>query len=266
MMRIANFAHGSFFMLGAFLAYQLAPRAAGGVIPFLLLMVCAALLTALFGVLVEFLVLRRLYGAPVLATMLATFVLLLLLQGGVQLIWGVTPHAVAAPEQLRSSVAIAGLTVPTYHLVVIVVGVVSMMTLYVLIYRTPFGRLVRAVAHDRRTAAALGVPVVRTFAAMFAVGIGLAGLAGALQAPLITIDSNIGADYVIDAFAVVVIGGLGSLSGTTLAAVAIGLFNSFTVVYAPEIASYSLYLVLIVVLLLRPAGLAGKGAASESFL
>jgi branched-subunit amino acid ABC-type transport system permease component len=101
---------------------------------------------------------------------------------------------------------------------------------------------------------------------MFAVGIGLAGLAGALQAPLITIDSNIGADYVIDAFAVVVIGGLGSLSGTTLAAVAIGLFNSFTVVYAPEIASYSLYLVLIVVLLLRPAGLAGKGAASESFL
>lgn len=260
-MRVLNFAHGGFFMLGAFLTFTLA---GGHVQPaWLLLLVIAAagVLTAGAGLLTEVALFRRLYPLNELNSLLGTFALLLILEGVGRAIWGVNSHSQPqAPEFLHLFHLGPDVPVPAYDLVLLVVGLVCLGSLQWLVNRTEFGRLVRAVAADRQMAGLLGINVTAVFTVMFALGILLAGLGGALVAPLIGLTPDIAVAFIIQAFAVVIIGGFGSISGAFLAALLLGLLNAYLVTFLPAIADFSLYLGMALVLLIRPQGLLGRRA------
>lgn len=263
LMHVVNFAHGAFAMVGAYVLFQVLAGRVGTIPMFLVAVLVAGLATAGLGLVAERTIFRRMYEAPPIQTLLASFALLLVLQGLVTQVWGVNPKSVLAPASLRGSVGMLGTRVPVYHLLAIGLGLLALGTLHWLMYRSQVGLLVRAVAADRDMTAALGVRIHRVFLGMFTFGIFLAGIAGAFQAPLISLDPSLGGQLVVNAFAVVIIGGLGSISGTLLAAILIGVISSLVIVHVPSIAGYSIYLALAFVLLVRPQGLLGTGDALD---
>ncbi|GIW09553.1 MAG: hypothetical protein KatS3mg061_0610 [Dehalococcoidia bacterium] len=256
-MGILNFAHGAYFMLGAYLAYTLAGGQQLPAWQLLLLVLVVGVLTALIGVVTEVVVFRRMYGLEELNTLLATYALLLVGSGLARQIWGVRPVSLPQAAAFSTTFSLAGVQVPLYDLVLLASGLLVASGLWVLLYRTDFGRTVRAVAYDRWMAAALGIDVNTVFTVMFGIGIFLAGVGGGLYAPLVAISPDLAFTYIIQAFAVVIIGGIGNLPGTFGASLLVGLLTSFLVVYAPELSAFSLYLVMVAVLLFRPGGLFG---------
>jgi len=256
-MRIVNFAHGGFFALGAFLAFTLA---AGSRLPFAefaIAAVGAAVICALLGMLAEVLVFRRIYHMAHAHALLATYAVLLILQGSLVLIWGNNPRSQPLPTDFMHAVQVFGVPAASYNVLLIGVGIAVAVYLWVQLTRTPLGRMVRAVAADRMMSAALGINVGLVFTGMFGLGVFLAGLAGALSAPLFQLDASLASTLVLESFAVVLVGGLGSVTGALIAALVLGLLNSFLVAFDPVLADFSLYLVMAGVLLVRPTGLLG---------
>lgn len=256
-MRIVNFAHGGFFALGAFLAFTLA---AGQRLPFAEFAVAAvgaAILCAVLGMVAEVLVFRRIYHMSHSQALLATYAVLLILQGSLTLFWGNNPRSQPLPSDFGHSVLIVGVQAASYNLLLIGIGVVVGAYLWVQLTRTSLGRMVRAVAADRTMSASLGINVGLVFTGMFGLGVFLAGLGGALASPLFQLDSSLAGTLVLESFAVVLIGGLGSVTGAFIAAMVLGLLNSFLVAYEPTLADFSLYMVMAAVLLVRPTGLLG---------
>lgn len=252
--RIVNFAHGSLFMLGMYLAVALAPH-----LGFWLSVPLAALAVAGFGALVEALLLRRLYAAPELLQLLATFALVLVVKDFTLWAWG--PEDILGPRApgLADAVAIAGRQFPEYDLFLIVFGPLVLGVLWFLLTRTRWGTLVRAATQDREMAGALGVNQRWLFTSVFALGALLAGLGGAVQTPREPATLAIDLQIISDAFVVVVVGGLGSIPGAFLAALLIAEIKSFCIGLGySKITLVVEFIVMAVVLVLRPWGLLGR--------
>ena len=255
--RIVNFAHGSLYMLGMYLAVWLSPK-----VGFWASIPIAAGLVGAFGAAIELILLRRIYRAPELFQLLATFALVLLIKDFALWAWG--PEDMLGPRApgLRGAVEIAGRAFPQYDLLLIVLGPAVFISLHLLLTRTRWGTLVRAATQDREMAAALGVNQKALFTAVFVLGAALAGLGGALAIPREPASLEIDLGIVSDAFVVVVVGGLGSIPGAFLAALLIGEIKAFCIGLGFSKLTLAVeFIVMAVVLVLRPWGLLGRPIA-----
>ncbi len=262
-MGVLNFAHGGFFMIGAYVPVALIGGKTVSLPVFVVAAIAGALLLAFVGFLSERLVFSQLYNEGHVVNLLASYSILLIVNGGAILIWGTSLRTVAAPDILSGAVSLQFLTEPTYNLFIIAVGVLVALGLWLLLERTNVGIQIRAVAHDRTTARALGVRAGRIGTGVFVLGSALAGLAGALDAPLLSVAPGLDTIFIIQSFAVVIIGGLGSMMGAMTAAVMLGLIDAFLVSYAPSLSSYGIYIAVAAVLLFRSDGLFGRTSVQE---
>ena len=256
--RIVNFAHGSFYMLAAYLTYSLAAALPGGPAAFYLAALLAALAVAAIGGLVEVLLLRRVYRAPELYQLLLTFALVLITADVVRWVWGADNKTGPSAPGLAGSVPVAGQLFPSYDLAIIVFGPLVALGLWLLFHRTRWGVLIRAATQDREMVAALGVDQSRLFTSVFVLGSFLAGLGGALQVPRLALTTVMDTSVIVEAFVVVVIGGMGSVWGALLASLLIGVLNAFGVLLLPKIAIVLIFVVMAVVLVVRPWGRLGR--------
>jgi len=259
--RIVNFAHGAFYMLGAYMAYTLTERLAG-MVGFWAGIVLAALAVAAVGAVVEMILLRRIYKSPELFQLLATFGLTLMVEDLVVLAWGPDDLLGQRAPGLKGAIDLFGQSVPSYDLLLIVVGPVVLGALWLLFHRTRWGVLVRAATQDRDMVAALGVNQKWLFTSVFAAGVFLAALGGALQIPRDAANHTMDLRIIVDVFVVVVIGGLGSITGAFAAAVLVSELNAFGILIFPKISIILTFLVMAVVLIVRPWGLFGKAEAA----
>jgi len=256
-LRIINFAHGSFFMLGAFVAVSVSALAPGGSASFAAALVGAAAGLAVLGVVLETGLLRRIYRAPHEYQLLLTFALVFILGDAAKLIWGREDNTVAVPAVLSGATRAFGLTFPTYRLFLIAMGVIVAGVLWWILHRTRWGVFVRAATMDRGMLSALGVNTRWLFTAVFAAGAALAGLGGALAAPIVAVGPGLHVQVIIDAFVVVVIGGMGSVLGALVASLLVGLVNAFGILAIPGAAVVLTFALMAVVLIVRPHGLFG---------
>jgi branched-chain amino acid transport system permease protein len=259
--RIVNFAHGAFYMLGAYVAFSLTERFSGA-LGFWSSIVAAALIVAAIGALVEMALLRRIYHSPELFQLLATFGLTLMVEDLVVLGWGPDDLLGSRAPGFRGAVNFFGQNIPTYDLFLIVLSPVVLGVLWLLFQRTRWGVLVRAATQDRDMVAALGVNQKWLFTSVFAVGVFLAALGGALQIPRDAVHHAMDLRIIVDVFVVVVIGGLGSIIGAFVAAVLVSELNAFGILIFPKISIILVFLVMAVVLIVRPWGLFGKPEAA----
>lgn len=258
--RIVNFAHGAFYMLGAYVAFTLTERLSG-TLGFWGGIVVAALAVAVLGVLIEMVLLRRIYRSPELFQLLATFGLTLMVEDLVVLIWGPDDLVGRRAPGFRGAVDFFGQNIPSYDLFLIVLGPAVLGALWLLFRRTRWGVLVRAATQDRDMVAALGVNQKWLFTSVFAVGVFLAALGGALQIPRDAVHHAMDLRIIVDVFVVVVIGGLGSITGAFVAAVLVSELNAFGILIFPKISIILVFLVMAAVLIVRPWGLFGKPEA-----
>ncbi|MCS6810054.1 MAG: branched-chain amino acid ABC transporter permease [Tepidimonas sp.] len=251
-MGVVNLAHGSFYMLGAYLAWWLV-----GLIDSLPLAIAVgAGLALLLGWLLEWGLFRHFYQRDHLDQVLLTFGLIYLLEEARSLLWGDDVHAVAVPPALAGSVALTDtLSYPIYRLFVMGVCVLLALALWALITHTRLGMRIRAGAFQREMAEALGINIRVLHAVVFALGVMLAVVAGMVAAPLASVYPGMGAPILIMCFVVVVIGGIGSVRGALVAALLVGLVDTFGKVWLPQLASVLVYLLMALVLLVRPEGL-----------
>jgi len=267
-MDMINLAHGSLYMVGAFLAAWLVALTGS----FVLGVLGAIGLTALFGMLLEVTLLRTLYARDHLSQVLATFALILILNDGVKMVFG-TDLPLSAPEALAGPVELMpGLSYPAYRLLILGVGFVLAALMYALVAKTRLGALVRAGASNRVMTEAMGVPVRQLFTVVFGIGAGLCAVAGALLGPLLAVQVGMGENILILAFVVIVIGGIGSIRGALIGAILVGcidtlgrtllqhLFREFlppqwASAAGPAIASIAVYMFMAVVLAVKPQGL-----------
>lgn len=255
--RIINFAHGGLFMLGAYFAYTIVNTFSNSLQTFVVALVVGTVATALFGIAFEMPFLRRVYRSHHAFQLLITFGLVLVLGDAVKLVWGHDENTISAPDGLSGFVQLLGVTFPVYRAFLIGIGIAVCILLWWLLYRSRWGVLVRAATVDREMLRALGVDVGQLFTGVFALGSALAGLAGALAAPIMSIGPGLHAQVLIDAFVVVVIGGLGSFPGALAGALLIGQANAFGVLLFPQFAIVVPFALLTTVLILRPRGLMG---------
>jgi branched-chain amino acid transport system permease protein len=258
--RVVNFAHGSLYMLGAYIGWTILTHLPRDPASFTLGVLLSALVLGVLGALLEMGLLRRIYRSPELFQLLATFGVVLMVQDGALAIWGPDDLTISRAPWLRSFVSVLGDRFPVYDLVLIAIGPLVLGLLWLAFTRTRWGRLVRAATQDREMVAALGVDQRVLFTSVFALGAGLAGLGGALALP--DGSANLGMDLsvITDAFVVVVVGGLGSVTGAYLASLLIGLLQAFGIVLIPKATLVLVFVVMAVVLVLRPNGLLGRAA------
>ncbi|HEU4367021.1 MAG TPA: branched-chain amino acid ABC transporter permease [Methylomirabilota bacterium] len=258
-MRILNIAHGSLYALGAYAAATIAGAwLAAGYAPvgsYAMLALAAVLVGVVVGPLVERGLLRRMYGQDEVVLLLVTYAAFLMLEDAIKLVWGVESKLLTEPYSLPGNFHIGALAYPRYNLVLITVAIVTGLALAWALYRTRQGKLLLAVIHDREISAAMGINVTRVYLVTFTLGSMLAGLGGALTAPTIAVSPGIGVEVIVLSFAVVVVGGLGSLGGAALGALLVGVVRSFAVRYWPEAELFTIYGVMALVLIARPKGL-----------
>lgn len=255
---VLNFAHGSFYMLGAYLAYQIVQTLGRDPASFWWAALGAAGGIAILGGLVERLLLRHLYAEDILYQLLFTYALVLILSDAAKIAWGTGQLSVARPPGLAGAVRVFGTLVPYYELFILLLGPAVALGFWVLLHRTRVGRFIRAAALDREMLGALGVNVDRLYTGVFVMASFLAGLGGALVAPAKAIVPGMDVEIIVEAFIVVVIGGLGSLWGTLLGAVIYGLVLSFGILVFPRFSIFSVFALMAAVLILRPWGLLGR--------
>ena len=263
--RIVNFAHGSLYMLGAYLGWTLVtwlgPASPFGFWGGVLL---AALFVAAIGVLIEVAILRRIYQAPELFQLLATFGVVLMIQDIALAVWGPEDKLGPRAPGFKSFVILFDSRFPTYELLLIAIGPAVLGLLWFLFRRTRWGTLVRAATQDREMVGALGVNQRLLFTSVFAFGAGLAGLGGALQLPREAATLHMDLSMIAEVFVVVVVGGLGSVTGAYLAAVLIGILHAFGILIFPKITLVLVFLVMAVVLVAKPHGLLGKPPTGQA--
>ena len=256
--RVLNLAHGTFFMLAAYLAYSGTLLLADSGASFWLTLLLAPLLLAGLGALMEVTLFRRIYRADTLVQLLPTIALIFILADVIRFLWGLESKTVPFPSGLPAAISILGVPFPSYYAVIVLAGALIALGLWVLVYRTRWGILVRAIAQDRDMSASLGINESAIFTAVFALAAWLAGMAGVLSAPLAGAALGSDLDAVIDAFVVVVVGGLGSIPGALLAALLIGMVKSFGILVIPQFAMAFVFGLMALVLIVRPTGLLGR--------
>jgi branched-chain amino acid transport system permease protein len=254
-MDLVNLAHGSLYMMGAYIAWMLI----GWTDSFVLGAVLALPVTFLLGIVVEAIVMRRLYARDHLDQVLATFGLILFFNELVRVIWGPAGKSIAVPAFLNRTVEILpGVPYPAYRFAIIVVGALVAVLLAWLVARTRLGMLIRAGASNRRMIGALGVNIELLFTLVFGLGAVFAGLAGLMAAPITSVKIGMGDDILILAFVIIVIGGIGSIKGSFVGALLVGLVDSFGKILFPKVSSLIIYALMAGVLIWRPQGIFGK--------
>ena len=250
---IVNLAHGAFYALGAYLSVAISRR-----IGFLPGAAVSPLLVALLGILFERFVLRRFYRDDPILSLLVTFGLAMVAEQAIRMIWGSAPLVQNLPGAFRGPVIVGDFLFSRYRLMLLAIVVAVLAGLWLLLNRTSFGRVVRAGIQQPDMVAALGIRLQPYMTAVVMLGVGLAGLAGALFAPITVVHPAMGAEILTIAFVVVIIGGLGSFWGVVLAAVLVGVVRGVTIHFAPAAGEASMYVLMFLVLLLRPRGLLGE--------
>ena len=251
-MGVVNLAHGSFYMLGAYLAYALTAQLGS----LTLAIVVGALLAVAFGLLLERLLFRHFYQRDHLDQVLLTFGLIYIFEELRSILWGDDVHGVAIPDALSASIPLTDtLSYPVYRLFMSGICIVLAAGLYWLIARTRLGMKIRAGAFNREMAESLGINIRLIHAVVFALGIGLATVAGMIAAPIASVYPNMGSQVLIMCFVVVVIGGIGSVRGALIAALLVGLVDTFGKVLLPQVAGMLVYMLMAAVLLYKPEGL-----------
>ena len=251
-MGVVNLAHGSFYMLGAYLAYALTAQFGS----LTLAIVVGALLAVAFGQLLERLLFRHFYQRDHLDQVLLTFGLIYIFEELRSILWGDDVHGVAIPDALSASIPLTDtLSYPVYRLFMSGICIVLAAGLYWLIARTRLGMKIRAGAFNREMAESLGINIRLIHAVVFALGIGLATVAGMIAAPIASVYPNMGSQVLIMCFVVVVIGGIGSVRGALIAALLVGLVDTFGKVLLPQVAGMLVYMLMAAVLLYKPEGL-----------
>src|SRR3989454_6181557 len=251
LMTVVNFAHGSFYMLGAYVAFSLM----GLTKSFWAALVLAPLVVGALGFLVERFLIRRLYGRSPDDPLLLTFGLSLAMVEGAKLLWGKIGLTVDPPRQLASAVNLGFMNFPVYRLFVISVTAAVLVALWLFLEKTRIGLIIRAGSRDALMVRALGIDLNRVWLLVFGIGIGMAGLAGVLAGPMRGVYAEMGVEIIIDSFVVVVVGGMGSLAGAIVAGLILGEIVSLTTFFAPKLAELVIFVVMAIVLLVRPSGL-----------
>lgn len=253
MLGLVNFAHGAFFALGAYLALTLRPQLGfGGVL------IAAPILVGLIGLVVERILLRPLYDKEPLLSLLLTFGLALFIEELIRTIWGAMGHPFETPSLLSGFVHYGPVFVTRYRLAVLVITVALLAAIWLFLEKTPYGRIVRAGSRDPDMVSMLGINLKRVFMFIFGLGCLLAGVAGVLAAPLWSVVPSMAEQAIMPAFVVVVIGGLGSLRGALIAGLMVGIAVAMSIQFWPVASTSIMYVLMIIVLLLRPRGLFGE--------
>lgn len=260
-LRVLNFAHGGFFMIGAYVAFSLVSLfgSTESMLSYLLVSVASGLVLGAIGLVVERFVFRPLQKVDEAYSLIATYALLLLTEGAVKAIWGVSFHSAAAPSALAGIYIVGDLFMPTYAIFIILLGIACYAFLEWVLQHTETGKLTQSIASDPWMAQMLGVNVPRFYTWIVVFGFFLAGIAGGLLLPNQTISPNLASTFVVQAFGVLIVGGMGNIRGTFLAAILLCVIDSFGSVYFSEVPGMFFYIAMVVMLLLRPEGLV-KGA------
>jgi branched-chain amino acid transport system permease protein len=250
---VVNLAHGAFYALGAYFAYEVQRRLGfGGAV------VLSPVGVALVGMAIERLFLRRLYREDPMLGLLFTFGLAMTAEQSLRLVWGTTGLNFSIPDALRGQLLLGDFIYSYYRLTVLAVTMLAVTGCWFLLNKTPFGMIVRAGTRDPEMVRALGISLKPAQTAVFALGVALAGLAGVLSAPLAGVQPAMGTEILTAAFVVVVIGGLGSFWGVVFAGLLVGVVRGITVVFYPPAAEASMYVLMALILLFRPRGLMGE--------
>ena len=254
-LKVVNFTHGSFYMLGAYLAltvYKISDS-------FTLAVVCAGAGVALFALVFERLFMSRVYGSDVLMQLLVCYAFILMMDDAVKLIWGAEFKSMGMPAAFqRPPILLAGGVVPAFYLFLIAIALAIGVVLWLVITRTRIGKIVRAAAHNPAMTSALGINTGLIYGAVFAAGGLLAGLAGGLAAPVRSMAPGMGVSILIESFIVTVIGGMGSIGGALAGSLLIGLIRSFGSIGFPLFTEGIMFLFMAMVLVIKPSGLFGK--------
>ena len=258
-MKIVNITHGSFYALGAYAAASFTgawiARGYPPMLSYAVLLASAVIITLILAPLIERGILRFMYAKDEVVILLITYALFLILEDVIKLVWGVDPYFIAEPYELLGSFEVGELSYPTYNLILVGVAVISGAGITWLLRGTRVGKLLRTVIHDPEVSRAMGINVDRFYLVTFTFGSMLAAVGGAFTAPTVSVVPGIGVEIIVLSFAVIVIGGMGSLPGAALGAVIVGLVRSAAIHYAPAVELFVIYFVMALVLAFRPRGL-----------
>ena len=261
-MRILNVSHGGIYALGAYMGTWLALWVIEVDLPpvltYLMLLLGAVIIGFLLGPIIERLLLRRIYGSDMHIQLLLTFSILLILDDSMKLIWGMEPLFISEPYSMLGRFKVGGIIYPWYDFVLVGVSVVFGAALVWMVRATRFGKLVIAVIHDREVSQAIGINVNLVFTVAFTVGALAAALGGAFVAPKIAVVPQFALEVVVLAFAVIAIGGMGSIEGAAIGAIIVSFARALAIHLAPEVELMAVYLIMILVLVVRPEGLFGE--------
>jgi len=255
MMDILNFAHASIYMIGAFICYQIIQWTNS----FWLALVVAPLVCALLGILMERGLIRKVHASGHVNELLLTFGLAMVIMEVMKWIYGTNPLPVPVPAQLKQSIQLwSDVKYPSYRLFILVLSAVVLAFMFYLLKRTRLGISIRACVQDGEMAHALGTNVSIVFATVMGIGTWLAGIAGVIVAPYLSVYPGMFSDMILDCFAVIAVGGLGSLGGVLVASLIVGQVQSFGVIFLPSVSIILIYLVMVLVFIVKPSGLFGK--------
>lgn len=249
---VINFAHGAFFALGAYFAWQMYHWFGWSAV------ILAPPLVGLVGMVVEATIIRRLYGKEPLLSLIVTFALALLIEALIRLVWGADGKPFNPPPIFAGIVEFGPLLITKYRVAVLGATAATLVGLWAFLAFTPYGRILRAGSRDPEMVELLGINLPRVLTAVFGLGCALAAIAGVLAAPLWTVSPSMSANAVMPAFVVVAIGGLGSFLGAVVAGLAVGVVTAVTIQFWPEAAAASMYALMFAIMLLRPRGLFGE--------
>jgi branched-chain amino acid transport system permease protein len=253
MVGVINFAHGALFTLGAYTAYQVQ-----GALGFAGALIVAPVLVGVLGMLIEATLLRRLYLEDPLQGLLLTFGLAMVLEQGIRLVWGLSPKQFEVPPGFAGALALGSLTYSKYRSFILLAVVLLIVGLVLFLKKTAIGTIVRAGSRDPMMVRLLGISLTPVLTLVFGLGVALAALAGVLSAPLAGVQPAMGVNVGTAAFVVVTIGGLGSLAGAIVSGLLVGQVVSLSIYFQPRAAEASMYVLMAVILLLRPRGLMGE--------
>ena len=256
-LKILNFAHGVFYMLGAFFCYEVVSSFANSNVGFWVALAVAPLGVAIVGGLLEAFVIRRVYAREHIDQLLLTYALVLIIADVARFVWDVEYKSMTRPPALSGSVTVFGTSLATYYVLILILAPAIALGLYLMLQRTKIGWMIRAATHNREMASALGINVPRLFLLLFMLGSWLGGLGGALYAPLGSIVYYMHTQVLMECFLVMVIGGVGSFWGAFVGAILFGLLNSFGFQYFPQASMFFAFVLMAVILVIRPWGLLG---------
>lgn len=250
---VINLAHGAFYALGAYISIEI-----GKYLGFGAAVVLSPVAVAMLGILFERFLLRRFYAADPILSLLVTFGLAMIVEQLIRILWGAAPRAVNMPAAFKGSVFVGDFLFSRYRLLLLAVVVVVLVSIWLLLHKASFGRVIRAGVQKPDMVAALGIRLQPYMTAIVMLGVGMAAMGGALFAPITIVHPAMGAEVITIAFVVVVIGGLGSFWGVVISALLVGVVRGITINFIPAAGEASMYILMFLVLLFRPRGLLGE--------